>query len=659
MPRDRASRFALGVIVVAVFVLLAELATGRLTDFEPTATVVMLGVLVIVGEFIPIRMPMQDNDLRISASTMFTFALLVVGGPGPALLAFAAASLLVDLAANRVLLKLAFNLSQAVITAAVAGWALTGLSALPGEALRVQDAIGLAVSAFALFFVNNALTHLVTSFALGRSPREGVRDARTSMAADALLLAFAPVVIVVAAAGWALLPLLLVPLAILIHSSREADRRRHDALHDPLTDLPNRVLFRRLLDGALAGVRRRGGSFALLVIDLDRFKEINDALGHGQGDVVLRTIAARMPSIAAQETSVARLSGDEFGILALGATDETEARALADRLRQALEEPVEVGGLRVAAGGSIGIAISQGADDATEAMLRRADVAMYLAKERGSGIEVYTPDADPHTPERLALAAELRDAIPRGELVLHFQPKVTVARGEVDGVEALVRWQHPERGLLPPGAFLHFAEQSDLMRPLTMDVLDKALDQVAQWRADGIDLHVAVNLSAQTLLDRTLPDEVARLLAKHRVAACALQLELTESTLMRDPARSAEVLEELAATGVRIAIDDFGTGWSSLMWLKKLPVTSIKIDRSFVGDMLTSSSDAAIVRSTVSLGRSLGLDVVAEGVETPETLEQLADCGCDVVQGYLISRPEPAEVLTPWLLERSRPALAA
>ena len=236
---------------------------------------------------------------------------------------------------------------------------------------------------------------------------------------------------------------------------------------------------------------------------------------------------------------------------------------------------------------------------------------------------------------------------------------MTVADGEVDGVEALVRWQHPHRGLLPPGAFLPFAEQSDLMRPLTMDVLDKALAQVAQWRAEGIDLHVAVNLSAQTLLDRTLPDEVARLLAEHAVAACALQLELTESTLMRDPARSAEVLEQLAAAGVRIAIDDFGTGWSSLMWLKKLPVTSIKIDRSFVGDMLTSSSDAAIVRSTVSLGRSLGLDVVAEGVETPETLEKLADCGCDVVQGYLISRPQPADVLTPWLRERSQRPLAA
>jgi diguanylate cyclase len=272
---------------------------------------------------------------------------------------------------------------------------------------------------------------------------------------------------------------------------------------------------------------------------------------------------------------------------------------------------------------------------------------------------MYDAGSDPNTPERLALATELREGIARGELVLHYQPKVSATDGRVDGVEALVRWQHPTRGLIFPGDFLELAERNDLMRPLTMNVLEQALRQVAEWRDQGIDLHVAVNLSAETLLDLRLGSEVAGLLQRFAIPACNLQLELTESSLMRDPQRSEEVLEELSASGVRIAIDDFGTGWSSLVWLKRLPVQVLKIDRSFIGDMLDRPSDAAIVESTINLGRTLGLVVVAEGVETEEALERLRDYGCDVVQGYLIRRPQPAEELLPWLRERVAPRLAA
>jgi diguanylate cyclase len=320
-------------------------------------------------------------------------------------------------------------------------------------------------------------------------------------------------------------------------------------------------------------------------------------------------------------------------------------------VRSQLDDAFVIAGLRLGVSASAGIAWAEDELDA-QALLRRADVAMHRAKVQRTGVAAYDHAIDPYSPERLMLAGELREGISRGELVLHYQPKLSVASGEVVGVEALVRWRHPTRGLIPPAEFIELAERTDVIGALTMNVLRMALGQVASWRRVGIRLPVAVNLPAQMLLDRDLPGDVSSLLARFGLAADSLVLEITEGSLIHDPHRSAQILDTLSGMGVRIAIDDFGTGYSSLAWLKRFPVDEIKVDRSFVTHLDTDDSDAAIVRSTIELGRSLGVLVVAEGVETVEVFEQLAGYGCDVAQGYLVSRPVPAAQLVTWFRAR-------
>jgi EAL domain-containing protein (putative c-di-GMP-specific phosphodiesterase class I) len=303
-------------------------------------------------------------------------------------------------------------------------------------------------------------------------------------------------------------------------------------------------------------------------------------------------------------------------------------------------------------GASIGIA--HGCGDGMEELIRRADVAMYQAKV-GGGIASFDAARDPYRPERLERTAELRDGIPRGELVVYYQPKLSLTTGQIDGAEALVRWQHPRHGLLPPAAFIDLAEGTELMETLTLSVLASALDEAACWRRSGPALSVAVNLSATTLLDRSIASTVSAMLAERGLDGGALKLEITERTLMRDPDRATAVLAELSELGVRVSIDDFGTGYSSMALLQRLPVHEIKIDRSFVGDMTENRSDAAIVRSIVHLGLALGVEVVAEGVETEAVLEQLAADGCHTAQGYFISRPLDARAFRAWLQEREAP----
>ena len=635
--------FASGVIAAAAAVAGVTVAAHDVSIGAPSAAVLVLVALVVAAELIPLQVPMQHDDVRISASTAFALSLLVLDGTGAAVVAFGAASLVRDLSDRLPAIKTTFNVANVVIATCAAGWLFELIGGLPGAA-----AAGLA-----LWGINNLLTLTVSSLAMGVPLRRMLfGDAPLGMLIDLAMIAFAPVVVIVAEHAWPALFLLLIPLGALVHSARELDHRRHATLHDTLTGLPNRTLLDRQIEQELARTRRRHESCALLVLDLDRFKEVNDTLGHGHGDALLKSVASRVVGLLRTEDTVARLAGDEFAVLLSGPIDAADASAIANRIRGSLAEPIAIGGLRVVAAASVGIALSARSDDGTS-LLRRADVAMYRAKEQGVAWALYDEQDDPHTAERLALAAELRDGIERDELVLHYQPKVTPCRDRVDGVEALVRWQHPVRGLLGPHEFLALAEQSDLMQPLTEWVLEEALRQIAVWRATEPGLHVAVNISAQTLRDDALPDTIAAALGRHGLPASSLQLEVTESTLMRDPQRAADVLEQLSASGVRVAIDDFGTGWSSLLWLKRLPVQSIKVDRSFVGDMLTSPSDAAIVESTIRLGQTLGLEVVAEGVETDATLARLREFGCHAVQGYLIARPQSANDLTPWIAAAS------
>jgi diguanylate cyclase (GGDEF)-like protein len=429
---------------------------------------------------------------------------------------------------------------------------------------------------------------------------------------------------------------------------QEAVEKEHLALHDPLTDLPNRRHLYGLLEAALVPQPHAPACTAVLMMDLDRFKEINDALGHDVGDALLREVADRLRHRLHGRGTVARLGGDEFAMVVEVATPE-DAIAVGHDLVRDLERPVHLGHLTLHPRASVGIALApdHGRDGGT--LLRRADVAMYAAKQARAGIRVYRATDDQNTPQRLMLIGDLRDAIERQDTLVVFQPKVDPATGAVVGAEALSRWIHPEQGFVAPDVFVPLAEHSGLIRPLTMHVLEVSLRNCAAWHRAGHRLHVAVNLSPNTLLDETLPDVIRRLLAQHDVPAAALTLEITESSLMADPDGSLATLDRLRRLGVKISIDDFGTGYSSLGRLRELPIDEVKIDKSFVQNASRDHRDRALVRSTVQLGHALGLYVVAEGVEDEQTCSFLAETGCDLVQGYHIARPLPAAEFTAWL----------
>jgi len=431
---------------------------------------------------------------------------------------------------------------------------------------------------------------------------------------------------------------------------RQSAHNAYQARHDSLTGLPNRDAFYEAVEGAVAGAAAGGPPAAAMIIDLDRFKEVNDTLGHHSGDQLLRHAADRLRGALRQSDLLARLGGDEFAVLLPTVASVEQTAETADRIRAALEQPFTLQDISVHVGASVGIALAPEHGTTAEDLLQHADIAMYLAKDSAGSHQVYEPESDPYSASKLSMVGDFRRALAEREFEVHYQPKASLANGSVDGVEALVRWNHPERGMIPPGDFIPLAEQTGLIDRLTVYVMDAALRQCAEWQALGLDLAVAVNLSARNIGDPALPDTVAGLLSDHGIDAGRLVLELTESTLMVDPVRAKAVLARLHEMGVGLAIDDFGTGYSSLTYLSELPVTELKIDRSFVMSMATSDGDAFIVRATIDLGRNLGLRVVAEGVETESVWNRLGELGCDVGQGYYLSRPVPATELTRWLI---------
>jgi diguanylate cyclase (GGDEF)-like protein len=433
-------------------------------------------------------------------------------------------------------------------------------------------------------------------------------------------------------------------------NGRLVEQLRYDSLHDSLTGLGNRAY----LQETMAEVARGFGDDALaavMLLDLDRFKEVNDTLGHESGDKLLKQIALRLTGLLGDRGSIYRLGGDEFAILLPELEHIGEAGEVANQILSALEQPFSVGDMKLEVGGSIGVALAPVDGETSTTLLQRADVAMYAAKDARTGWELYAKEQDRYSPRRLALAGDLRHAVEGGELALHYQPKADLGDGRVTGVEALVRWNHPEYGLIAPDDFIPIAEQTGLIRPLTSWVLEEALRQVRDWSGRGMRLGVAVNLSVRSLMDAALPDEVCGVLERAELDPEALTLEITESTIMADPTRAIAILHRLSEHGVALSIDDFGTGYSSLAYLKRLPVNEVKVDRSFVINMARDQDDAVIVRSTVDLARNLGLRVVAEGVEDDVTWERLRSLGCDAVQGYYLARPMPANKLTPWLEE--------
>jgi diguanylate cyclase (GGDEF)-like protein len=429
---------------------------------------------------------------------------------------------------------------------------------------------------------------------------------------------------------------------------RGAERTAHQAMHDELTGLPNRMLFRAHMERAIAVAHRDGIQTAVMLMDVDQFREINDTLGHHAGDRVIAAVAARLRGVLRSSDTLARLGGDEFAILMPRVTDEAAAVQLAGRIRTALSAPLILHGVLLDIRVSIGVAVYPDHGDEVNSLVQRAEIAMYVAKDTRTALQVDDPSTDEHSTERLALVGELRHALDRGEIVVHYQPKATMYDGRVRSVEALVRWQHPERGLIGPYEFVHLAEHTGLIRPLTHHVLRTALEQCRQWRDRGIDLPVAVNLSVRDLVDLD-PGSIAAELDRFGLEPRSLGIEITETMLVLDPNRTIEVLARLHEMGVRVSLDDFGTGWSSLSYLQRLPVDELKIDRSFISGLAASDTDSSIVEATVALAQNLGLTTVAEGVESAQAWEQLLRLGCDVAQGHFISRPLPADELEVWL----------
>jgi len=432
--------------------------------------------------------------------------------------------------------------------------------------------------------------------------------------------------------------------------AKQAKTLEYQALHDELTGLPNRSLFQDRLEQAIQRARREGISFAIILMDLDRFKEVNDTLGHNVGDLLLQQVGRRLIETIRSSDTVARLGGDEYVIILEGLS-EPYIQRVAEKILKTLDQPFLLNGQAVDISASLGIArFPEHGNDAIT-ITQRADVAMYAAKRDHSGFAIYSEAADHSSRADLALRSELRQAIENDELILFYQPKIDHKTGCVMGVEALVRWQHPTRGFLPPDEFIPAAEQTGLIGQLTRWVLAKALTQCAELHQAGCLISMAVNLSARNLHDKQLPAEIASMLASANVNPHCLVLEITESAVMADPAFALEILNQLDKMGITLAIDDFGTGYSSLAYLSQLPVDEIKIDKSFVLNMMSDKQAAVIVRSTIDLGHNLGLKVVAEGVETEDVLNTLTLWGCDAAQGYFMSKPLPVDKLLHWLKE--------
>ncbi len=427
----------------------------------------------------------------------------------------------------------------------------------------------------------------------------------------------------------------------------------HQALHDALTSLPNRNLLHDRLDQAILSARREDRSLALFLIDLDRFKEVNDTFGHHYGDLLLKQVGPRLRGALRESDTVARLGGDEFAVLLPACAEMEAAKVTAGKLLGALEEPFVVEGQTLTISGSMGVVLYPDHGEDVQTLMRRADVAMYAAKRDGQGYSIYAIEQDQHSAGRLTLSSQLRQSIEANELVMHYQPKISLRTKQLIDVEALVRWQHRERGLIGADHFVPLAEQTGLIKPLSQWVLKNVLEQCRAWQAAGLHMGVAINVSMRNLHDPELPDQIAELLEGCDFPPNMLRLEITETALMTNPARTMEVVTRLSGLGVHLSIDDFGTGYSSLAYLKRLPVREIKIDKSFVRDMASNENDAVIVRSTIDLGHNLGLEVVAEGVETREALDQLTELGCDLAQGYYMARPMAADRLDKWLRESS------
>jgi len=617
----------------------------------------MIAALVIFGELRPVVASDSYAQDGVPISTAFVFATMYMWGFAPAVILQAVAVLLSEMVQRKDVWKLVFNVGQYVMSVSAA-WLVMSLGGAnptlghPTQGIEPVDIGWMVLSWMAYHLVNLCMVAGLAGSA-GQTWWESFsEDFWYYTFSTMAVLAVSPFIVAMLLLNPWFVPLLLLPLIAVYKTASISRSRERQSLHDALTNLPNRVLLQQRLSASLDEVRREGTGLALFLLDLDRFKEVNDTLGHPAGDALLEVVARRLVGAVRPEDTVARLGGDEFAVLLPDIEHPNDAIEVAGRIKTALAEPFMLEGVLMDVDVSIGIALCPQHGDEAEVLMRRADVAMYVAKGEQTGIEVYDVARDPNSPARLGTVTALREALDQGQLELHYQPKVSLADGTVVGVEALVRWQHPVRGLVPPDEFVPLAERTGLVHRLTAFVLREALDQVTEWWAHGLHVPVAVNVSMRDLQETDLAGLVAAELDAHHLPPTALVLEVTESVLAQDPGRAVATLRELADLGVSSSLDDFGTGYSSLLLLERLPVAEIKIDRSFVRRLDEEGGDPAMVRSIVGFAHGLGLSVVAEGVETSAAWKLLREMGCDVAQGYRVARPMATASATQWLVER-------
>ena len=653
--------YAVGISLAAVTLWLTVLS--RQASTVPWLSLQMsacylFAALLLVGELRPLLLARSDGGTDgITVSTTFAMALVLVGPLSLAIFVQALAVAVDDLWNRRAPLKVAFNGGQYVLTLAVAREVFCLVSGHgyldPLTTLQPHDLLAAIVAGFAFFVVNNGAVAIAVALAVGSSAIDGfLSDIKAQVLTSGILIGLAPVTAVAAEFSLFMLPLLVLPLVGVRHHAWIATLRQHESLHDGLTGLPNRALFRLRADKAITLANSAGpvpANVAVMLLDLDHFKEVNDTLGHHVGDGLLRMVAERVTTAVPHSVTVARLGGDEFAVLVTSVSDVAAVIRMAERVAARLREPVVADGVRLGVQASIGIAFSGDHDATTDTLLQRADIALYRAKTNRGEIQVYRPEIDQHTVQRLSLLGDLHSAVDNHEFEMVYQPQVDTGTGHVVAVEALMRWNHPSHGLVSPDMFIPLAENTGLIRAMSRSAIEAALTTLGALRAQDHDLAMAVNVSARLLSDLQMPTWIAGLLMDSGVPSAQLTIEVTESSIMADPARATQVLADMRDLGVRLSIDDFGTGYSSLSYLRRLQPDELKVDRSFVTQMLSDENSAVIVRSTIDLGHSLGLSLVAEGVEDEPTFEALAQYGCDRIQGFHVARPMSAAALEPWL----------
>jgi diguanylate cyclase (GGDEF)-like protein len=613
--------------------------------------------LIVLAELRPIYQHRVGVGTVVwSLSTPFMFALLLYKGAAVAALVSAAASVVADTAARRGWDRVLFNAGQYVIALGFASLVLTWTGYVPGSLLMPDTAVWTVWPVFpaAVAFLIGSELLVATVLSLDQGEDLAAilwEELQLSVPIHGVLLALAPVIAVLAGLNLVLM-LPMVILVLGIHQwTKVMVEKEHQADHDTLTGLPNRSSFRAFIQHALDASTGVTGP-AVLLFDLNSFKDVNDTLGHLAGDELLKLISRRLTESLGWETVVARLGGDEFAILLPSVDGPDAAVEAAVGIMGSLHEPVALEGFSLDVSASAGIATYPEHGRDADTLLRRAEIAMYVAKEQHGGIEIYRQERDGHSRRRLSLAHDLRKAVEAGDLTVAYQPKADVATGEIVGMEALVRWDHPEHGPVSPDEFIPLAERTGLIAPITAHVLEVALDDCALWHRARFALGVAVNYSPVTVYDRALQRTAGELVRRWSLDPSWLGLEITESTIMADPDQARQVLNNAADLGVRLSIDDFGTGYSSLGLLKQLPVHELKIDRSFAKNIVHDQSDAAIVHTTIQLAHSLGMTVCAEGVETMEAWQRLVELDCDLAQGYLLTRALPGPQLMAWLFDR-------